>query len=113
MKATENTLKRFLTQDSVQFVIPIYQRNYDWTENECKQLLNDIKEVAILQNSTHFIGSMVYIHDDVYTTAKIKELSIIDGQQRLTTITLLYVALYQYAHKNGMKKYCNQYSVLI
>ena len=103
MKATENTLKRFLTQDSVQFVIPIYQRNYDWTENECKQLLNDIKEVAILQNSTHFIGSMVYIHDDVYTTAKIKELSIIDGQQRLTTITLLYVALYQYAHKNGMK----------
>lgn len=45
----------------------------------------------------HFIGSVVYVHDDVYTTSGLTELTIIDGQQRLTTITLLYIALYRHA----------------
>lgn len=47
--------------------------------------------------NVHFIGSIVYVHDDVYTASRIKELTIIDGQQRLTTLTLIYLALYQLA----------------
>lgn len=47
--------------------------------------------------NAHFIGSIVYVHDDVYTASRIKELTIIDGQQRLTTLTLIYLALYQLA----------------
>lgn len=41
--------------------------------------------------NAHFIGSIVYVHDDVYTTSRMKELTIIDGQQRLTTLTLIYI----------------------
>jgi uncharacterized protein with ParB-like and HNH nuclease domain len=43
--------------------------------------------------NAHFIGSVVYVHDDVYTSSRIKELTVIDGQQRLTTLTLVYLAL--------------------
>ena len=51
--------------------------------------------------NAHFIGSIVYVHDDVYTSSRIKELTIIDGQQRITTITLIYLTLYQLAKKMG------------
>ena len=61
-------------------------------------MLDDILEVGNSKNTNaHFIGSIVYIHDDAYTTSRIKELTIIDGQQRLTTLTLIYLALYRLA----------------
>lgn len=95
MKANEINLNRFLSQSDTQFVIPVYQRNYDWTNSQCKQLLDDIIEVGTNDKmNAHFIGSIVYVHDDVYSASGIRELSIIDGQQRLTTITLLYIAIY-------------------
>lgn len=95
MKASEINLNRFLSQADTQFVIPVYQRNYDWTEAQCKQLHTDILAAGASEKITaHFIGSIVYIHDDVYSASGIRELSIIDGQQRLTTITLIYIALY-------------------
>lgn len=104
MKATETVFKNFLTQNKTQFVIPVYQRNYDWTTAECKQLLEDIIEVGnkTSNDDTHFIGSIVFIHDGVYTSSDVKQLVIIDGQQRLTTMTLLYLALYRFALANGM-----------
>ncbi len=96
MKVMETNLDRFLSQTNTQFVIPVYQRNYDWTETQCKQLLNDILDAGSdSEINAHFIGSIVYIHDDVYSAASINELSIIDGQQRLTTVTLIYIALYR------------------
>jgi len=96
MKASEINLNRFLSQTDTQFVIPVYQRNYDWTESQCKQLLTDILAAGVSEKmNAHFIGSIVYIHDDVYSASGIRELSIIDGQQRLTTITLIYIALYR------------------
>jgi uncharacterized protein with ParB-like and HNH nuclease domain len=52
-------------------------------------------------SSGHFIGSIVYVHDDIYSASGIRELSIIDGQQRLTTITLMYLCLYQIAKELG------------
>ncbi|MBK6291812.1 MAG: DUF262 domain-containing protein [Ignavibacteria bacterium] len=102
MKATEINLNRFLSQTDTQFVIPVYQRNYDWTEAQCKQLHNDIIAAGASEKVTaHFIGSIVYIHDDVYSASGIRELSIIDGQQRLTTITLIYIALYRLLKSMG------------
>ncbi|MCH8517346.1 MAG: DUF4268 domain-containing protein [Cyclobacteriaceae bacterium] len=97
MKATETTISSFLQQPNVQFVIPVYQRNYDWTHSECRQLFQDILSVAQEQRTSHFIGSIVYIHEGPIVFGDINELVIIDGQQRLTTLTLLYVALYRFA----------------
>lgn len=98
MKANETKIEDFLSSNKTQFVIPVYQRNYDWSTVQCKQLLDDILQVGSCTDmNVHFIGSIVYVHDDVYTSSKIKELTIIDGQQRLTTLTLIYVALYRLA----------------
>ncbi|MEN6512209.1 MAG: DUF262 domain-containing protein [Chloroherpetonaceae bacterium] len=100
MKATETNLDSFLASNRTQFIIPIYQRNYDWTISQCEQLLNDILEVGRNKKmDAHFIGSIVYVHDDIYTTSKIKELTVIDGQQRLTTLTLIYLVIYRLAIK--------------
>jgi len=102
MKANELPIINFLQKPDVQFVIPVYQRNYDWTNNECKELLNDIINIEIVNKGTHFIGSIVLIYEGAYTTSEVKELVIIDGQQRLTTLNILYVALYRFAKENGM-----------
>lgn len=100
MKATETRVEDFLSSNKTQFVIPVYQRNYDWTTSQCKQLLDDILEVGgDNKMDAHFIGSIVYIHDDVYTATRIKELTVIDGQQRLTTLTLIYLVIYRLARE--------------
>jgi len=104
MKANELPIINFLQAPDVQFVIPVYQRNYDWTNNECKELLNDIIVVESTDRGTHFIGSIVFIHEGAYSTSEVKELVIIDGQQRLTTINVLYVALYRFAKENSMQQ---------
>ena len=102
MKANELPITNFLQAQNVQFIIPVYQRNYDWTNNECKELLNDIVAVEKYDRGTHFIGSIVFIHEGIYSTSEVKELVIIDGQQRLTTINIIYVALYRFAKENNM-----------
>ena len=104
MKANELPINNFLQAPNVQFVIPVYQRNYDWTVNECKDLLNDIIAVDQEERGTHFIGSIVFIHEGAYSTSEVKELVIIDGQQRLTTINILYVSLYRFAKENDKEK---------
>ncbi|MDI6402870.1 DUF262 domain-containing protein [Balneolaceae bacterium ANBcel3] len=98
MKANETKVEDFLSSNKTQFVIPVYQRNYDWSTGQCKQLLDDILEVGTIKKmNAHFIGSIVYVHDDVYTASRIKELTVIDGQQRLTTLTLIYLVLHRLA----------------
>ena len=108
MKANEINLNRFLSQPDTQFLIPVYQRNYDWTQSQCKQLLDDIFHIGQNQTTAHFIGSIVYVHDDIYSASGIRELSIIDGQQRLTTITLIYLRLYQLASDLGYERLKSQ-----
>lgn len=104
MKANETRVEDFLSSNKTQFVIPVYQRNYDWSNAQCKQLLDDILEAGInKKRNAHFIGSIVYVHDDVYTASRIKELTIIDGQQRLTTLTLLYLVIYRLAKEINNK----------
>jgi uncharacterized protein with ParB-like and HNH nuclease domain/predicted transport protein len=95
MKATEANFLEFLRK-SPQFVIPIYQRTYSWTEKECQQLWDDIlrtgSDDAIL---AHFVGSIVYIEKGLYQVSSQSPMLVIDGQQRLTTLTLLLTALAQ------------------
>src|SRR5215217_2193261 len=93
MKATEARLLDFLKK-SPQFVIPIYQRTYSWTERECRQLWDDIVRTGSNDSlSAHFIGSVVYIEKGLYQVTTQSPLLVIDGQQRLTTVTLLIAAL--------------------
>ncbi|MEJ8625354.1 DUF262 and DUF1524 domain-containing protein [Helicobacter pylori] len=94
MKADAMKLLDFIGKSQEkQFVIPIYQRVYSWEKEQCKQLWDDIiKTGGNDQIEGHFIGSIVFVHDGIYTTSH-NELLIIDGQQRLTTITLLFIAL--------------------
>ena len=93
MKATEAGLLEFL-RSSPQFVIPIYQRTYSWTERECRQLWVDIVRTG--NNSSiaaHFVGSIVYIQRGLYQVSSPAALLVIDGQQRLTTVMLILEAL--------------------
>ncbi|WP_323033614.1 DUF262 and DUF1524 domain-containing protein [Paracoccus sp. (in: a-proteobacteria)] len=93
MKATETKLLEFLKK-SPQFVIPIYQRTYSWTEPECRQLWNDIIRAGNQEKvSGHFIGSIVYIEAGLYQVTSQSPLLVIDGQQRLTSVMLILEAL--------------------
>jgi uncharacterized protein with ParB-like and HNH nuclease domain/predicted transport protein len=93
MKATEAKLLEFLKK-SPQFVIPIYQRTYSWSEKECHQLWDDILRTGRNDAvSAHFVGSIVYVEKGLYQVSSQSPLLVIDGQQRLTTVTLLLEAL--------------------
>ena len=93
MKATEAKLLEFMRK-SPQFVIPIYQRSYSWEKKECLQLWNDIIRAGENDNTrAHFIGSIVYIEKGIYQVSSQTPLLVIDGQQRLTSISLLISAL--------------------
>lgn len=93
MKATEAKLLEFIKK-SPQFVIPIYQRSYSWSKRECRQLWDDIVRAGSDENvNAHFIGSIVYIKKGIYQVTSQSPILVIDGQQRLTTISLLIAAL--------------------
>ncbi|MCA8917314.1 MAG: DUF262 domain-containing protein, partial [Planctomycetes bacterium] len=110
MKATEANLLKFLRK-SPQFVIPIYQRNYSWTEEQCRQLWADLlragREEAI---SAHFIGSIVYVERGLSTVTSQEALLVIDGQQRLTTSTLLIAALAKHFEDKGVAELLEAFS---
>lgn len=93
MKASETHLLKFLRK-SEQFAVPIYQRTYSWTEAECRQLWDDIIRTGSNNNiRAHFLGSIVYIEKGLYSVTGYSPMLIIDGQQRLTTVSLLIEAL--------------------
>ncbi|MCQ2723449.1 DUF262 and DUF1524 domain-containing protein [Helicobacter pylori] len=109
MKADAMKLLDFIGKSQEkQFVIPIYQRVYSWEKEQCKQLWDDIvKTGGNDQMNGHFIGSIVFVQDGIYTTNH-NELLIIDGQQRLTTITLLFIALMD--HLNDEDEFLGKFS---
>lgn len=93
MKATEAKFLDFLKQSS-QFVVPIYQRTYSWTEKQCQQLWDDLIRAGTDESvSVYFVGSIVYIQEGLSAVTSQAPLLVIDGQQRLTTVTLLLEAL--------------------
>ncbi|QDP39445.1 DUF262 domain-containing protein [Radiobacillus deserti] len=93
MEARESNVLKFLELGNHQFVIPVYQRTYKWTRINCKQIMQDILKASQPQSKTHFLGSIVYITDEHYQATQVNKLTIIDGQQRLTTISLLLMAM--------------------
>jgi uncharacterized protein with ParB-like and HNH nuclease domain/predicted transport protein len=77
-----------------QFVIPIYQRTYSWTERECRQLWDDVRRAGRSAHiPVHFLGSVVYVEEGLSNASHRAPLLVIDGQQRLTSVTLLLAAL--------------------
>ncbi len=103
MIATQANLLKF-SQGPKQFIIPIYQRTYSWTKKECTQLWNDLVRVAgDKEIPAHFIGSIVYIESGIYQAAGVPQLLVIDGQQRLTTISLLLYVLGEAIENAGQK----------
>lgn len=95
MEARQIRMSEFLSYSGTRFIIPVYQRNYDWKEKNCLQLFKDIKSVVEQsEKKSHFLGSVVYIANSDTDSIDFKEYVIIDGQQRLTTATLFLKALY-------------------
>ncbi|GAA1109167.1 DUF262 domain-containing protein [Arthrobacter flavus] len=93
MKAVDANLLELLKK-SERFVVPIYQRVYSWGQDECEQLWQDIVGAGARESlNNHFTGSIVYIERDQGTTTSREPDLIIDGQQRVTTVTLLLAAL--------------------
>ncbi|VEH66427.1 DUF262 domain-containing protein [Rodentibacter pneumotropicus] len=110
MKASEANLLKFLKK-SPQFIIPIYQRNYSWTETQCRQLWDDILRTGSdEQTNAHFIGSIVYIERALSTVTSHESLLVIDGQQRLTTCTLLIAALADYLEEQQIPELLDTFS---
>ncbi|MFP6202199.1 DUF262 domain-containing protein [Helicobacter pylori] len=107
MKADAIKLLDFIGKSQEkQFVIPIYQRVYSWEKKQCKQLWDDIiKTGGNDQIEGHFIGSILYVRVDATHSSP---LLIIDGQQRLTTIMLLFIALRN--HLNDEDEFLEKFS---
>ncbi|GAA7858883.1 DUF262 and DUF1524 domain-containing protein [Helicobacter pylori] len=111
MKAGEATLLEFFEQNQTnQFVIPIYQRVYSWGKEQCEQLWDDIIKIGGNDKMNgHFIGSILYVLDS--NTHSNNTLLIIDGQQRLTTITLLLIALRNRSSDEDKRKKIESYLI--
>lgn len=90
MKGSEAQLLGFMEGANNRYVIPVYQRSYDWKIENCRQLYEDLKRVSREGRSSHFFGSIV---SQVVPDGSKVEFHIIDGQQRLTTVTLLLLAM--------------------
>ena len=86
MKGDAVKLVAFLEGSQKRFIIPVYQRNYDWKKENCKQLFDDLVALIREKKQCHFFGSIVsYCHN--------KDVIIIDGQQRITTVSLILIAM--------------------
>lgn len=90
MKGSEAKLVSYMQGADKRFVIPVYQRNYDWRIENCKQLYDDLIKIIRSDRKSHFFGSVVSVHND----GEYNEFLIIDGQQRLTTMSLLMLSMY-------------------
>ena len=110
MKATQANLLTFL-KNSPQFVIPIYQRNYSWIADECRQLWTDLMRAGRDDNvNAHFIGSIVYVERALSSVTSQEPLLVIDGQQRLTTTTLLIAALAKHFETQNISELLESFS---
>ena len=89
MQGEATKLVAYMDGANTQFVIPVYQRNYDWKQENCKQLFDDLVKVIRENRKSHFFGSIVSAHCD----GSFNEFQVIDGQQRLTTVSLLFLAM--------------------
>lgn len=90
MKGEAKQFLKFMDGSDKRFIIPVYQRNYSWQIKHCEQLLNDLENLIAKPEAPHFFGSVVSSH---MQGGKREDYLIIDGQQRLTTISILLIAI--------------------
>lgn len=91
MKGSECKFVKYMEGSDKRFVIPVYQRNYDWKTENCKQLYDDLVKIVRNDRKSHFFGSLVSVYNP---DGDHEEFQVIDGQQRLTTVSLLFLAMY-------------------
>lgn len=102
MKATEANLLDLMGVAKMQFVIPVYQRVYSWSVKECEVLWDDVMRAG-RDGVSHFVGSMLYIPESESSATSISRVLLIDGQQRMTTFSLMIAALADYLESNPDK----------
>lgn len=90
MTGSETRLLGFMEGADKRFVVPVYQRKYDWKQDNCAQLYEDLRKVVLEGRRSHFFGSVVY---GIEGAGSKTNYQIIDGQQRLTTVSLLLLAM--------------------
>ena len=96
-----NKLFRRIIEGTHQFLVPVFQRDYSWTDEHCEQFLHDVVEAGSQPlNRPHFLGSIVYIASDE-ASASFTRWLLIDGQQRVTTLLLLVAALRDHLRDSG------------
>lgn len=101
MKGSEQRLVEYMDGAKKRFVIPVYQRNYDWKMENCKQLFDDLVKIIRSGRKSHFFGSIVSVYNP---DGRNSEYLIIDGQQRLTTVSLLFLAMYNLIEKRSLSQ---------
>lgn len=97
MKGSECRLIEYMEGSKKRFIIPVYQRNYDWKTENCKQLFDDLIKIIKNNRKSHFFGSLVSVYEP---SGRNTEFLVIDGQQRLTTVSLLLLAMYNLITNN-------------
>jgi len=102
MKATETTILKFIGGEDKVFIIPPFQRNYEWTTEQCEELFEDIL-IAVKNNKNHYLGNIIY-YEGENNGASFSENILIDGQQRVTTILLLLCAIRDISSDDTLKK---------
>ena len=103
MNAGPQSIVSLLTSANQRMVIPVYQRAYSWDEEQCRQLWDDIVAVGRRSSGTHFTGSVVMVLGGEFSASGVNKLLIIDGQQRITTLSLLITAMAEFARKQPEK----------
>lgn len=103
MNAGPQSIVSLLTSANQRMVIPVYQRAYSWDEEQCRQLWDDIVAVGQRSSGTHFTGSVVMVLGGEFSASGVNKLLIIDGQQRITTLSLLIAAMAEFAREHPDK----------
>lgn len=110
MKATQSKLLNILGSNNVQFIVPIFQRVYSWTKDQCSFMFDDILHAGEIGRD-HFMGAFLYstegVSDDGYTQCQ-----IVDGQQRMTTLTLIMVAFIDWVRAHDARIDCLDHAAL-
>ncbi|WP_419726425.1 GmrSD restriction endonuclease domain-containing protein [Terrisporobacter petrolearius] len=109
MDATKGSIISILNR-YIQFTVPVYQRPYSWEISQCEKLWNDIVHMQKTNRIGHFVGSIVNIAEQAMPTG-VQKFMIIDGQQRMTTLTLLLIALRDYGYENQEDTTINAHSI--
>lgn len=99
MKGRDEKLLEIFNSNGKRFIIPAYQRNYDWKQENCARLFDDLIALTKSRRDSHFFGSVVTVEDEEgFSTERL----VIDGQQRVTTVSLLLLAMYRLLDKGEL-----------